>query len=277
MPAAHKQTDSKTECQKERKRYDMSKNKKRRPNSPDPNGGLQVLTFSEGTILEQFQEYFLKHRKVSDIIGFLAVQNARLLGMLGMGDGKLSREMEDQVLEFVEFFDENFAEITEEARMENWGSVEPLILRLADSIADQRWMEEQEELLRSMTPALLHEAETLRDTIIGIRKNKMVAIACEEELFEVEIPRTLPRKELEEFKKLFLYDMALVIREKGAVTVRCEEKEGFSIFGIRTTPVGMWVPVPAEEMKKAHTITTTGIELEPEEDTVYTSIQRELF
>lgn len=56
---------------------------------------VQEIELCKGTILEQFLDYTRRHRKVSDIITFLSVKYAELIGLSGMGkiDSNLAEEL----------------------------------------------------------------------------------------------------------------------------------------------------------------------------------------
>ena len=72
-----------------------------------------------------------------------------------------------------------------------------------------------------------------------------------------------------------MYNYGIVISGRGGITVHlCKREE---VFGIRVLPHGVWSPIRKEEMKKASLTTPDGFEMEPEEDVVYTEIQRTVF
>lgn len=209
---------------------------------------------------------------MSDIISFLAVKNASLLCY----QGDIPVQVQDEILEFYDYFMENFDEITYQARMENWG-MEPYIFRLAESIIAERELQEQARYVASLTEFERHEAETLCDTIFEIRKERRLTVSSEISSFWYDIPKTMPRDYLEEARGIILFACARAIKERGAVVVRTLDKNKAKVFGVRVLPNGMWSPISKEEMFEAATHTPTGIQLEPEEGVEYTEIMREKF
>ena len=229
---------------------------------------------SEGSILEQFQEFFAKHKKVSDILDFLGVQNARLLAK--QASGGLTEEEENEVVEFADYFLDEFDEITYGARMDRWGR-EPYILRLADEIAYGQWEIIQSAAFSEMTEVHKKEAETLRDTLMAIRQDKVVEFITESDSGSMDIPRSIRKEELEFVRQIVLYRCAEVIRERGLVAVEVVFRDHSEVFGIQVSPIGIWMPMTKEETRAHDCTTPSGIELEPEDDVIYTEIQRERF
>lgn len=228
----------------------------------------------DGTILEQFEDYISKHKKVSDIITFLSVKNAELIGLSGMG--KIGVSLKDELYEFYDYFFENFDELTAEARIREWGQ-EPFIFRLTEEIMHQEEEQLKKAFLDSLSDHVKKEAKTLSDTLFAIRENRILTIVNAEEYYSFEIPKVIYREELGEYREDLFFLCCTMIANLGAMTVRLIKKQGTEIFGIRTLPIGVWSPISKEEMRKAHTTAPNGIELEPEDGVIYTEIMREKF
>lgn len=232
----------------------------------------------EGTILERFRLYISKHKKKSDIINFLSVVNAELIGLGGME--KISTEKANEILEFADYFNENFYDIMFDDMMDNWGQ-DPFVLRLADEIEDELYVQARNEYLSTLPEFIKTEAETLCDTLFSIRENKRLTFVFnDEDGYEteyVEIPKSIPKQQLKDFKDNLLLGCVFCIEGYGAITVRLFKKDHEEIFGIRILPNGIWSPISKEEMREASLTTPDGIELEPEEGVVYTEIQRTKF
>lgn len=63
---------------------------------------VETVELGDGTILEQFQRYINKNRRVSDIITFLSVKNAELIGLTAVGE--VSEKLKSELYEFYDYF-----------------------------------------------------------------------------------------------------------------------------------------------------------------------------
>lgn len=225
------------------------------------------------TILAQFQLLLKEEPTVSDIVDFLAVQNARLMAL---STEPLSEDMASQILEFADYFFEYYDDLTYEARMDNWPN-DAYILRLAASIMDEITKQKEQKLIESLTEAERHEAETLLDTIMDIRKNKTITCVTGGDFsYKFIIPATMRKDELQECREDFFSLCALMIKAGGSMIVRTEDKHRKrEIFGIRVLDfLHIWSPISKEELFDAHTLAPDGNRLSPEEGLVYTEIVR---
>lgn len=225
------------------------------------------------TILQQFEMFLKEKPTVNDIIDFLSIQNALLIGETSFG--KMTEKRILEIYEFFVYFMENFDELTLEARMRNWPD-DAYILRLGEEINEQILEQEEKEFLDSLTDKQRHEAQTLADTIMDIRKDRILTCRIMDDAWEFFIPRTLRKNELEVCKQELFLMCADIICNYGSVIVRTMDKNTNEIFGIRVIhPIQVWSPISKEEMLDAHTLAPNGIRLAPEEGLIYTEIMRE--
>lgn len=244
-----------------RKTYSLDKNTKTFPILPD------------GTILEQF-EYFIKdHRKVSDIIDFLSVQNASLLAF---SFNEIPEQKANEIIEFVDYFDDNFYDTVAPAIYANWGQ-DPFIFQLAEQLIHEREIAKSKAAYESMTDIQKQESITLRDTLFKIRHDKLIVMVSETDYYKFEIPGTINKASLAQVKEEVLYLCAIAIREKAGITVNVFKDDHTEVFGIYINPFSVWMPLTKEQIRHLSCTTPGGIELEPEDGVVYTEIQRELF
>ena len=225
------------------------------------------------TICDQFNNYLADHRKISDIITFLGIQNAALLQK---NTDELSEAEKSDIVSFYVGFMEELGDLTYEARMENWGQ-EPLVFRVAEKIVNDVYLENMQKYYDSLPEFEKREAETLMETLVAIRKDRHIYLDYVEDALVVDIPRTLPRDELESLRRELRCICGCVVHERGVVITHLFHKNGEDVFGIMIMPNGMWRPLSAEEMKEAYCTTASGFELEPEEGQRFTEIQRERF
>lgn len=235
---------------------------------------LEVITDfpTKGTILQQFQKYLEKHKKVSDIIDFLSIQNARMICQAEKG---VSEQLKDELIEFYQYFITNFDELTYSARIENWG-MEPLVLRMADHFLYERHQQLREQYLAELPISVAMEAKFLCDTLFRIRKYRFFSFFVDDDIYTLELKKSIYREELEDAKQELFYLCAKMIASYGVVVVRCIDGKQQEIFGIRTSDTGIWDPVPKEQMLDAHTLAPDGTRLEPEDGVIYTQIEREM-
>jgi hypothetical protein len=248
----------------------MSKNKNHNTSSTTP------IQLTNGTILEQFQDYVKDHKKVSDIIGFLSIQNARLL-RFGNDVDNIPADLGTEIVEFVAYFLENYDDVTREARYENWGDQDARIIRAANAIYENNWMKERMEIWNSLPDIQKHEAETLRDTIMDIRADRIIsAVDGDGDSWQFEIPHTIYREYLQSYKDtLLLYLAKSFLYPGGGIMVRLIKRSSTELFGIQVLPIGIWRPLPKEETIDAHTLTLDGERIPPEKGLIYTEIVRE--
>ena len=226
------------------------------------------------TILQQFEMFLEEKPTVDDVIGFLSVQNALLIGETSFGE--LTEERILEIYEFFVYFMENFDELTVEARMRNWPD-DAYILRLGEEIFKQK----EKEFLDNLTDKQRHEVQTLADTIMNIRKDRILIFSILDETWKEHawnffIPKTLKKNELKECKQELFILCANVICNYGSIVIRTMDKDVNEIFGIRVIhPIQVWSPISKEEMLDAHTLAPNGVRLAPEEGLVYTEIMRE--
>ena len=237
----------------------------------------------KGTILEKFHEYLKTHKKKRDVIDFLSCMNAQLLGQLRvaqMNGHSISGQLAEEIVEFAEYFDENFYDIMYNDMMDQWGQ-DPLILRLAETIMYEQYCMERKEFIENAPDFVKKEAQTLTDTLFSIREERNLTFVYELDGETISgtyfLPKRIPKNELQDAREELLYVCTVIVSYAGAITVRLMKKDHMEVFGVRIYPNHIWSPVGKEEMRKASLITPDGIELEPEEGVIYTEIQRQRF
>ena len=232
------------------------------------------IDFSSGTILEQFEDYLADHRKVSDIIAFLSAQDRRLLAL--SHDGGIPETLEDEIIEFADYFLQEFDDITYSARIRAFGD-EPFVLRLADSLAWYRLESEESAAWNGMSEVHQKEAVTLRDTLWAVRGDRALDFLTDQDTRTLDIPAVLYPDEIPRMRQLLLYFCAWVIRGRGTVAVEIIGKYKSQVFGIEVSPIGIWMPRSKEAMQASECTTPSGFVLEPEDDIEYIEIERERF
>lgn len=235
---------------------------------------VKTINLGGGTILEQFLRYMKTHRKVSDIIGFLAVKNAEMLFYQNPLD--VSEGLKKELIDFYNYFMDEYGAVTEIARMENWGEDDALTLRMGSYFLYEKEQESQKAYMSSLPPLVKQEGEKLMETIFDIRQSKNVTILCADYVDTFHFPKTIPKKELKDAKQEFLFSCCQMVDRIGSMVVRLFESDGtYRVFGIRVFDNKIWSPVSKEEMEAASLMTPSGERLEPEEGVVYTEIIRE--
>lgn len=243
----------------------MGRNKNRK------NNVVQVQLAGD-TIREQFDNYFKDHKKVSDIISFIHMINATLLAKSNFG---MSEEEKDDIVAFAHYFDDEFMPLCYNAIMDEWGDL-PYLFDLADSIEYDRQLASYQEEYEKMSSFRRHEADTLAQTLFGIREEREVYFETARDSDTFNFPKTISARYLENAKETMCKVCGHIIANNGIVKVTLEKPDKKEIFGIVVLQNGIWVPLEKEQMKKMMLSTTSGIELEPEDDVVYTDIVREL-
>lgn len=226
---------------------------------------------TEGTLMEQFNTFIKKYNKINDIIAFLSVSNASFLALHSAG--AITENKKEELIDFYEYFMENFGEVTFEARMHNWGQ-EPLVFRMGEQFLHERYEKQRKQFFKSLSKKALEEASSLCDILFQIRKERHFSFVTEDYAFTFSLEKTIPKVQLKEAKDALLYTCAIMISGHGAVTVRCIDENSTEIFGIKTNKKGLWVPISKKAMLDAHTMTPNGIRIAPEEGVAYTQIER---
>lgn len=237
---------------------------------------MKQIELPKGSILYQFKEYMKNHKKISDIITFISLKNAELLSKITSIDN-INKSLKNELYEFYDFFMDNYDEITEIARFENWGQ-EPFIFRLTEYLLEQDNIEFEKQFLATRDNNVFREATSLCDTLFSIRKNRLFNFFIEDNFSQIHLPKTIKNFELDDARRMLLVHCCIVIEERGIIIAHIEEKNNNKqVFGIRILPIGIWTPMSKDDVIKLHTITPTGIEVESEEGVEYIEIMREKF
>ena len=261
----------------------MSIRRKKTPTNITNKMPVQTEQFVGDTITEQFDNYIIENRKISDIIGFLSVQNARMLAKIEQcqtsDDSLFTLEEEEDILEFYARFMSEFDKITEKARYEQWGQ-EPLILRIAEQIEEERWRAALQTYWDQLNPVEREEAKTLQETLMEIRENRTITVCfgADQDEMQCRIAKNTPKEMLDNIGEQLLLVCGKMVKCRGSMIIRLHKAKGqMEVFGIRILPVGIWSPLLAEETKRAECMTPAGFMLEPEDGVTYTQIERDKF
>ena len=223
-------------------------------------------------LVDEFKNYIKKDNSTENIISFLSVTNARLIGQSASG---ISEKLENEVLDFVQYFMENYYLKTESDIYANWPNG-PFVFRLADEIIERNTLQNCEMAYASLSDKQKKDADALVEKIFSIRANRYVSFVNEETVLELEIPRTIPRYELDFHKAQLKFICCIMLLNGGAMTVRAiRNRNHTEIFGVRAQKGGLWEPVSKESMIRAHTTMPDGSIIPPEEGVEYTEISKE--
>ena len=235
---------------------------------------IQVPT--NGTILQQFHEFLQENRKKSDIITFLSVISSRL----SQNINNMTVELEYEVLEFTNYFMNEFYDLLYDEIMKKWGQ-DPFVIRLATAILHERYISERRLFIQNTPDLIRKEADTLFQTLFNIREDRIFSFYFGDEGDEtegmLELPKKIPKDKLQNAKDELLFICIILIKKNGFMSVHLLKDDHEEVFGIKTVLNGMWIPVGKDEMKKIYLTTPEGFELEPENNVVYTEIKREIF
>lgn len=243
----------------------MSRNNKNKANAKE-------IELVGDTLCEQFDNYFRDHKKISDIIEFLHVVNASLLPQFD----HLTEEQKNDIVEFVDYFDDEFLPICYNAIDDEWGEL-PLIFDLADSIKYDRQLSGYQEEYEKMSTFRRKEADTLAKTLFDIRENREVYFETAEDSDTFVFQKSIPAKSLKTAEEVMHKICGHVVAKNGIMQVTMKKPGVDEIFGIIVQQNGFWTPIEKNQMRKMMLTTASGMELEPEDGVKYVQIQRELF
>lgn len=231
------------------------------------------IRLTKGTILQQFKNYVKKNMSVDEIIGFISVTNARLLCTCEHG---LSEKDAIEIVEFVDYFMENYYEKTKKEIKENWPD-DPLIFRLANQILENDLDEQIDYLSSLMTYHQLKSANNLCNLIFDIRENRIISITAHIDgspfRDAIQLKKYIPAKILEREKKELYRFCCLMLLGNGAIVVRViYDRDDVEIFGVRTNNKGEWEAVNKKEMYTAFTTDPDGNRIPLEKGVTITEI-----
>lgn len=223
------------------------------------------------SLVDEFKNYIKNDSSNENIISFLSIVNARLIGQSAIG---ISEELEDEIVDFVQYFMENYYLKTESDIYANWPN-EPFVFRIANEIIEKNTRRNCEIAYDRLSDKQKKDVDTLVEKIFGVRANRYLSFANEEMVLELECPRTIPRSELDFHKAQLKFLCCIMLLDGGAMTVRvCKNQNHTEIFGVRAQKGGLWEPVSKESMIRAHTTMPDGSRIPPEEGVEYTEISK---
>lgn len=222
------------------------------------------------TILDNFKN--LPNKDNDSVVGFLSICNATLLASLGSNN--ITEKLKEEIIDFFDYFVDNYEKRTRKARLSNWPN-DALILRVGYEYCLEKDFLKTKEEIKKFPYQVQDEAEELRDIIFKIRKDKIITITFSDGSSEVlQIPGTIPKEYLENFKLQTLYYFCLMIEMNGNAVVRIVEKKNrFSIFGVLCLN-NRWEPLSKELMERSHNYDQNGNPVEPEEGVTFIQISK---
>lgn len=230
--------------------------------------------------LDKFQLYMQKNNSIDDLIAFLQMLDDRYAGMLNRVNNDPSQLTEDErrdIINFAEFFVEEYDEVTLEARYLMWGDADTLTLRLATALYDIEIQQAFDELYEELTDNQKHELDTLADMLLAIRNDRIITFDWEEERERIELPAYVPREDFEYTKQMMRQYALYVILNEGTVIVReyadVTHTTG-SIYGFKINPFCVWEPIEAYNLRKMLLTTPSGKVLQPKHGVTYVSKPR---
>lgn len=237
-----------------------------------------IVLSADKTITEQFSEYMSRYGSTAnDIIGFLCIQNEKVTRILRDKTQNVSKDMEDEILEFYDQFMEHHDNDTYQARMRQWGK-EPVIFQIAEYIREHRLYLKQKEEFRFVDREILKEAETLAQKIWDIKAYREIQFIINTQdqpvMDAIQIQYPIAKGYWDKPKTFLLYDCVAMLLTKGALIARVQRPTYVEMFSIRADQDGRWIPIPARELMKIYTTAPDGNRIERDESIYYTEIQK---
>ena len=234
----------------------------------------KTIVMGEGTILEQFKKFFKKNKSIEDIIAFLEIKSTEFYDVDDYTS--IPENIQDEVIEFYEYFMEEFDSPTFFDRFEYFGEDDALVLQLGEYFLEERITEEQANYISSCSDIVVSEAEKLVDTIFDINKNLSISIVSDLAVDTFEKDADIPAEVIEFQKGDFLFYCCQMIEEQGMMIVAVHEDDGSTeFFGIDVFPNKIWYPVSAVDTEKYLTTTKSGEVIKRGENVRYIEIERE--
>lgn len=233
------------------------------------NEKIRHYDFKGKTLIEKFCSVVKEgETTVSDIIGILSVFNAQYLSKAQSGFSAAEKE---DVMDFYDFYMENFYDLTIDQMEDNWGDL-PYILRLGGMFIDEENRDFLNSLIENITEKEKQEAKALAETLTQIRKDKLISVSTPSIQTQYTMYKTIPKDFFRKAKEELYRLCCVMIHERGAMTIRAfnDKTQMQEIFGIQTIPIGIWRPISKEEMINAHTLAPNGMRLAPEPGVEYT-------
>lgn len=209
----------------------------------------------DGKLLGEFKNYIKKDDSAANIIGFLAMKSAQLIEKYNDYEECLngfSESEKEELYDFYSYLKENYDEKIEDARFEVWNGFQPVFLNIIEDLYDEDCEKRDIEFFNTLPEEIITEAKDLCEKIFAIRKDKFVCCLTSYDEWECEIPKTIPREFLEEYKNDFTRTCAKVVEEQGGVLIVFyynEQGSKITMFGV-TSENQKWKPISKEELKK---------------------------
>lgn len=222
------------------------------------------------TILNNFKN--LPNKDTDSIIRFLSFCNAKLIYKISAKS--VTEELKEEIIEFFNYFIDNYEQQTRKARLSNWPN-DALIIRTGYEYAIEKELVKIKGEIEKFPYEIQDEAEELRDIIFKIRNGKTIAMSFSNgDLVTLQIPALIQKGYLETFKCQVMYYFCLLINGGGSATVRISDgKDRFTIFGVLCNN-GKWEPITKETMMRSYSFDGYGRPLKPEKGVTFIQISK---
>ena len=246
-----------------------------------------IISGKKETIIQRFLRYFGKHKTPNDLVNFLAMLEDEIVEQEAPdGNYYLSEQIENEILEFTEYFLSEFNDVTQAERYLRWGNEDAFILNLADKLFTEKANREANEALSAFPEPIQKEITSLADTLILSDKNRLIMGTfyvgdgqLDYEMFSLEAQ--MDADESSFYKNCIICMLCRLIQSDGKVSVQEETEDGISIYGYKFwySPIGtiMWVPIDKEELEDENLSTASGQKLDPDEGVTFECRPRERF
>lgn len=219
----------------------------------------KIVAFAapKDTILARLKTAMKEENTTNNLIKFLHMENAAVLTFQASEKNEIMKKHAEEYAEFYRYFwGSFFNEVVAEAIYKEWGEL-PQIFRFANACCEY------------------HDEMKLRKYKNQLSREELAEAV---ESFDMDIPKTIRKEEIQEYETLMRLFSAVVI-SGGTMVVRTYDKkpknilDPHKIFAIASDDSGKWFPVPKEVFLDSHTHGPEG-EIHPELNAVYTEITR---
>lgn len=234
-----------------------------------------VIKEVKWNLLEGFKNHLKTKRKRIDVIDYLDFA-ADLYSRYDYEN--LTREQKEGIEEFADYFMEHCYSLVEDDIRAIWGEELPFILQLAEKVKYEFYREEIKEAILELPAKTIKKAEVLVNKILTIPKDKHLTFILPSMAgvtTECDISERLSDAEMEDLKEEFLHMCANVLDEEGTIIVHTNKDYIIEVFGFWATENTEWMSIPAHIIQSMENVVDEEIELEPEENVIYTEVKLE--
>lgn len=230
-----------------------------------------TVSFTGNSLLNIFLGHINGAKDVSIVLEGLAMIDAICEQILNNVDGNISeipQRQQDEIVEFVDYFNLHYHEDTEELREEVWGNDDALTLQIGNILQESRDAQEASKVYNNMSDAKKQEVDSLTDFLFNIRQDRYMTFCWNSGVEQMRFNKTISKNELQYCKKLIKQYATYVIDDCGSVVVRTFingfRSHPIEVFGYRVNPFGVWEALSIKDMENAYLTSPTGERLEQE-------------